>query len=109
MEYFKGKKIILINELSQSQAEFLAMKYRSAPNTLVIGSTTAGADGNVSTFSLPGGIFTSISGLGVYYPDGGETQKIGIVPDIEVKPTIKGVRLGRDEVLDKAIELLTNE
>lgn len=107
--YYKGKKIILINELSQSHAEYMAMKYRCAPNTLVIGSTTAGADGNVSNIVLPGNIYTSFSGLGVYYPDGSETQKIGIIPDIEVKPTIKGVRSGRDEVLDKAVQLIVND
>ena len=45
-----------------------------------------------------------ISGIGVYYPDGEETQRIGIVPDIEVKPTVEGIRTGRDELLERAIE-----
>ncbi len=31
------------------------------------------------------------------------TQRIGIVPDIEVRPTLAGIRAGRDEVLDAAI------
>ena len=47
-----------------------------------------------------------ISGIGVYYPDGAETQRLGIVPDVVVKPTIKGVRQGKDEVLDKAIDII---
>jgi C-terminal processing protease CtpA/Prc len=47
-----------------------------------------------------------ISGIGVYYPDGKETQRIGIVPDIEVKPTIKGFRQGRDELLERAIKII---
>lgn len=106
--YYKGKKVILINEQSQSHAEFMAMKYRCAPNTIVIGSTTAGADGNVSFFYFPGGVRTCITALGVYYPDGKETQRIGIVPDIEVKPTIRGIKEGRDEVLEKAIELINS-
>jgi len=33
---------------------------------------------------------------------------VGIVPDIVVKPTIKGISEGRDEVLEKAIELIVN-
>jgi C-terminal processing protease CtpA/Prc len=82
------------------------MAYRTAPNATVIGSTTAGADGNVSSIRLPGGISTMISGIGVYYPDGRETQRIGIVPDIEVKPTIEGIKNGKDEVLEKAIEFI---
>ncbi len=104
--YYKGKVIILVNETTQSSAEFHCMALRIAPQAKVIGSTTAGADGNVSEIYLPGGIKTMMSGIGIYYPDGGETQRIGIVPDIEVKPTIKGITEGRDEVLEKAIELI---
>lgn len=104
---FKGKVIVLTNELSQSQAEYTAMAFRAAPNTTIIGSTTAGADGNVSRINLPGGMSTMISGIGVYYPDGTPTQRVGIVPDIEVKPTIKGVQEGRDELLEKAIQIIS--
>ena len=104
--YYKGKIIILVNENTQSTGEFQAMAYRVHPNAVVVGSATAGADGNVSKFYLPGGIETWISGIGVYYPDGSETQRIGIVPDVEVKPTIQGIRERRDEVLEKAIELV---
>ena len=82
------------------------MAFKAGNNTTVIGSTTAGADGNVSTILLPGGLRTMISGIGVYYPDGTETQRIGIVPDIEVKPTISGIRNEKDELLEKAIELI---
>ncbi|MFS4493142.1 S41 family peptidase [Maribacter sp. 2308TA10-17] len=106
---FDGKVIVLVNELSQSQAEYTAMAFRAGDNVTIIGSTTAGADGNVSGIPLPGGISTMISGIGVYYPDGTETQRVGIVPDIEIKPTIKGVRAGKDEVLEKAIELILKE
>jgi C-terminal processing protease CtpA/Prc len=103
---YKGKVILLVNEQTQSSAEFHAMAYRVHPNALVVGSTTAGADGDVSFFSLPGGIRTAISGIGIYYPDGRETQRTGIVPDIDAKPTIKGIKENRDEVLEKAIEII---
>ncbi len=106
-DYYKGKVVILINEISQSSAEFHAMAYEVNPNATVIGSTTAGADGNVSKISLPGDISTTISGIGVYYPNGKETQRVGIIPDIELRPSIKGIKSGRDELLDKAIEIIT--
>lgn len=108
-DYYKGKVVILINEISQSQAEYTTMAFRVAPKATVIGSTTAGADGNVSAFSLPGGLRTMISGIGVYYPDGTETQRVGIVPDIELKPTIEGIRTGRDELLEKAVEVILSK
>lgn len=106
---YKGKLIVLVNQQSQSQSEYTAMAFRAGDNTTIIGSTTAGADGNVSSIKLPGGLSTSISGIGVYYPDGTETQRVGIVPDIVVKPTIKGIREGKDELLKKAIEIIEND
>jgi C-terminal processing protease CtpA/Prc len=103
-DYYKGKIAILVNETTQSSAEYHTMAFRTAPNAKVFGSTTAGADGNVSEILLPGNISTMISGIGVYYPDGTETQRIGIVPDVEIKPTVEGIKNGKDEVLDKALE-----
>ena len=103
---YPGKVVILVDEISQSQAEFTAMAWRTAPGATVVGSTTAGADGNISYIVLPGNISTGISGLGIYYPDGRETQRVGIAPDVEVKPTIKGISEGRDELLEKAVQLL---
>jgi C-terminal processing protease CtpA/Prc len=105
-DHYKGKVVILVNEITVSQAEFTARAFQKAPGSIVIGSTTAGADGRVSRFSLPGGINTSISGIGVYHSDGGETQRIGIVPDIVVKPTIEGIINGRDELIEKALEII---
>lgn len=107
-DYYKGKVVILINEITQSSAEYTTMALRTAPRATVIGSTTAGADGDVSQFFLPGGISTMISGIGVYYPDGKETQRVGIIPQIVVKPTIKGITEGRDEPLEKAIEIINS-
>jgi C-terminal processing protease CtpA/Prc len=78
------------------------MAFRGA-GAVIVGSTTSGADGNVSPFGLPGGLRTMISGLGVYYPDKQPTQRIGIVPGVDVKPTIAGIRVGRDEVLEQAL------
>lgn len=105
-EYYQGEKVILVNEFTQSHAEFTAMKYKQVPKAIVMGSTTAGADGNISIITLPGGLKAIFTGLGIYYPNKSETQQIGIVPDIEVKSTIQGIREGRDEVLEAAIKYL---
>jgi C-terminal processing protease CtpA/Prc len=101
--HYKGKVVILVDELSQSSAEYHTMAFRSVPGAIVIGSTTAGADGSQSPIPLPGGLQTMISGLGVFYPDKQPTQRVGIVPNIEVKPTIAGIRDNRDEVLEEAL------
>jgi C-terminal processing protease CtpA/Prc len=101
--HYAGRVVILVDEVSMSQAEYTTMAFRSAPGAKVVGSTTAGADGNVSPIPLPGGLRSMISGIGVFYPDKKPTQRIGIIPDIEAKPTIGGIRAGRDEVLEEAL------
>jgi C-terminal processing protease CtpA/Prc len=101
--HFAGKIVILVDEVSLSQAEYTAMAFRSAPDALVAGSTTSGADGNVSAIPLPGGLRAMITGIGVFHPDKRPTQQIGIIPDLLVRPTIAGIRDGRDEVLEAAV------
>ncbi len=107
--YYKGKVVIIVNAETQSYFAGMSMCLRSSPNAIIIGSTTAGANWGFSRIILVGGIQTYISGIGVYYPDGRETQRIGIVPDVEVHPTIKGIREGRDELLEKAIEIINSK
>lgn len=104
---YKGTTVVLVNEKTMSAAEFATMLFRSINNVIIMGSTTAGADGDISRIFLPGGLISNFSGIGVYYPDGGETQRIGIVPDIKIEPTIKGIRSGKDEVLDRAIKFIS--
>jgi C-terminal processing protease CtpA/Prc len=103
---YNGKVIMIVNENTQSMGEYVTMILQTIPGSMTIGSQTAGADGNVSYFYLPGNILTVISGLGVNYPDGTETQRVGIRIDQVVKPTIAGIKAGRDELYDKAVELI---
>ena len=81
------------------------MAIQTADNVITIGNQTAGADGNIFVFEYIGGYKTAISGLGIMYPDKTETQRKGVKIDIEIKPTIEGLKQGRDEILEKAIEL----
>ena len=101
--HYDGPFALLVDEATVSQAEYTTMALRASPHAFVVGSTTQGADGNVTAVPLPGGLASRFSGLGVFYPDWSPTQRIGIVPDVVVEPTIEGIRLGRDEVLEAAL------
>ncbi|MEG1285283.1 MAG: S41 family peptidase [Romboutsia sp.] len=104
---YNGKVIILMNECTQSYLETMVMSFMDAPNATVIGTPSAGANGDIMEITLPGCIKTFISGQAVTYMDGSQTQRIGLKPDITVKQTVKGIAEGRDEVIEKAIELIT--
>src|SRR5262249_42843279 len=56
--HYAGKVVVLVDESSMSQSEYTAMAFRAAPGAIVVGSTTSGADGNVSPLQLPGGLRT---------------------------------------------------
>ncbi|MCS7315668.1 MAG: S41 family peptidase [Bryobacterales bacterium] len=102
---YRGQIVALMDERTLSQAEHAALFLRALGARLV-GSPSAGANGDVTRIVLPGGLLVSFSGQEVSLPDGSQLQRVGLRPDVEVKPTIEGVRAGRDEVLEKALELL---
>ena len=104
---YTGQVVVLVNEVSRSQAEFTAMAFQATPHGTLLGSQTAGADGNTTPITLPGGLKTLMTGIGAYYPVGRETQRVGLRIDVPVRPTIAGLRVGRDELRDRAVELIT--
>lgn len=103
---YDGKLVILIDEHTMSQGETTTMSLMNTEDSTVLGRVTAGANGDVRPFKLPGNITTTISGLGIFYPDNGQIQRIGIKPDIYMDPTLEGIREGRDEFIEKAIEII---
>jgi C-terminal processing protease CtpA/Prc len=81
---------------------FLQMVHDNQLATLV-GEPTAGTNGDVNTFAVPGGFDVRFTGLRTSAPDGSTIQGHGIVPDQVVHPTLEGIRAGRDEILEAAI------
>jgi C-terminal processing protease CtpA/Prc len=69
----------------------------------IVGTPTAGTNGDVVAALLVGGMQIRFTGLVVRRPDGLNRHGIGIRPTIPVQPTIAGIRAGRDEVLDAAV------
>jgi C-terminal processing protease CtpA/Prc len=105
---YRGKTVMLIDDRAQSQSEATAELLRAVHATVFVGSPTAGANGEGSNFSVPGGITVGLTGIGVIRADGSTMQRVGVRPDIEVAPTLLGIRAGRDEVLERAVAYLTS-
>ena len=104
--HYPGETVMLIDERAISQSERWGLLFRAANGTTFIGSHTAGAEGAITNFALPGGIALWFGGLAGTYHDGGRVQGLGLVPDIEARPTVLGIREGRDEVLEAALDHL---
>ncbi len=72
----------------------------------IVGGTTAGTNGNVNPFTLPGDYRVSWTGMKVLKHDGSQHHGVGITPTVPIEPTPEGIAAGRDEVLDKAVGVL---
>ncbi len=72
----------------------------------IVGETTAGTNGNINILQLPGGYRVVFTGMKVLKHDGSRHHGVGIAPTVPVSPTIAGIRAGRDEQLEKALEVL---
>lgn len=99
---YQGKIVMLINESAQSSAENAASGSRHWGYATLLGSPTAGAEASMTNFVIPGNITLWLNSHAVTNPG-------GIQPDIYVRPTIKGIQDGKDEVLERAINFLQTE
>lgn len=73
----------------------------------IVGTPTAGINGEVQRRELPGGYNFVWTGMRVTKYDGSPLFNVGVTPTILAERTIAGVAAGRDEELDAAYEALT--
>ena len=72
----------------------------------IVGSPTAGTNGNVASFVTPSGFRVSFTGMRVTRHDGHSPHHlVGVRPDVALAPTLEGVRAGRDELLERRVQL----
>ena len=74
----------------------------------IVGSPTAGTNGNINPFTLPGGYRVMWTGMKVLKHDGSRHHGVGIQPTVPVRPTLAGIREHRDEVLEAAVQVVSN-
>ena len=100
--------VVIIAATAQSHAEYCVQCMQANPDVTVIGTQSAGTNGNISVFVLPGGIRSCFSGLDWHYPGGWCVQGQGVRFDLEVEPTIVGIRAGRNETREAAVETIND-
>ena len=72
----------------------------------IVGEPTAGTNGDVNPFNLPGNYTVIWTGLKVLKHDGSQHHGIGIQPTVPVSLTIRGIREKRDEQLERALSIV---
>jgi C-terminal processing protease CtpA/Prc len=104
--FLAAKKVFLTNGSAISYAETTMGIVEYYKLGEIVGSPTAGTNGNINPFELPGGYALVWTGMKVLKHDGSQHHGIGILPTIPATPTQAGVAAGRDEVLERGIEVL---
>lgn len=103
----RGQVVFLTDGRAISYAESVMGYVRDLQLARVVGGVTAGTNGNVATFRLPGGFTIGFTGMRVTGRDGKTPfHLVGVRPDVAVAPTLAGLRAGRDEVLERGLELV---
>lgn len=100
--------VLLTGPSTYSAAEDFTVAFRSAKRGLIVGSTTGGSTGQPMGYNLPGGGIGFICSKRDVQPDGEEFVGRGISPDKVVVSTLAGVRKGKDEVIEAAMQSFNN-
>ena len=107
--YIRAKRAFIIDAGAISYAESCLGIVEHYKLGATVGGPTAGTNGNVNPFTLPGGYSVHWTGMKVLKHDGSRHHGVGIQPTIPASRTIAGVRQGRDELLERAIEAVSSE
>ncbi len=104
---FRARIAFIIDGRAISYAESYMGIIEAYKLASIVGETTAGTNGNVNGVILPGGYTMAWTGMKVLKHDGSQHHGVGIRPTVPSSRTIKGVAEGRDEQLEKAIEVVS--
>lgn len=102
---WKGPVVVLVNQRSASCAEFFALDIQLSGRGQIVGETTSGV-GNTATEFLP-----LLDGSGLQLTTGKALRgKVPypekVTPNVSIKDDLDLLALGRDGVLEKAVEVL---
>ena len=99
-----GKAVFLTDARAISYAESVMGYVADRKLGTIVGSATAGTNGNVASMTTPGRFVVGFTGMRVTRHDGKTAFHLaGVAPDVAASPTVEGLRAGRDEVLEKGL------
>jgi len=108
MHLYKGKVIILVNGNTRSAGEHNTMLLQHMfPQSITIGTQTAGADGDIVRLTLPAGHKLEFTGNAIFYPDGSEIQRKGVKIDKIINVKSKDLLNNKDTLIEAALQLMS--
>ena len=103
----KNIHVLLIDGRSISYAESVSLLFKTyGKSNYVIGTPSAGANGNINRVDLLNGFSFTFTGLKVTFPDSFQHFIYGVKPDVLVKEKSIYLKQGRDIFIETAIKLI---
>lgn len=104
-----GPIVVLIGPHTVSAAEDFVVALHASERATLVGQKTAGTTGQPLVIDLPFGGGARICTKRDTYPDGRDFVGVGVIPDVEVHPTIEALATDEDFILKKGIEVLKSK
>jgi C-terminal processing protease CtpA/Prc len=103
----KGRIAFLTDGRAMSYAESLLGIIEAYKLADIVGEPTGGTNGDINPFTLPGNYTVRWTGMKVLKNDGSRHHGVGIQPTVLVHRTIRGIAVGRDEQLERALAIVS--
>ena len=85
------------------------MPFKITKRAQLIGETTAGTFSFTNFTQFENGMLLNVASVRHTFPDGSRFEGIGIMPDTEIHPTVQDMKIGKDVVLERALQLATQK
>ena len=103
--FFTSKSIVINTSALMSAAETMIDIIDHYNLATMVGESTGGCNGNYNCINLPCGYKVKWTGMKVLKHDGSQLYQRGFEPNYPVNKTLQAVKEGRDEYLEKALEI----
>ena len=107
--HYAGRIVVLIDERTSGDMERLAIALDAVARVTFIGSSSAGAPSETMNVALPGLLQVALPIVELRRADDAQLQRVGITPSVEVRLTVRGVRSGFDDVIERAQQWLVQQ
>jgi len=104
--YLSSEIVFLTDEMAISYAETVMGIVEHYQLGEIVGTPTAGTNGNVVRVELLAGFHMIFTGMKVLKHDGSQHHAVGILPTFPFPLRIEGIRSGEDQQLEKALSII---
>ncbi len=101
-----GAVALLTDARTVGAAEVAAIVMKDLRQGILVGERTGGCAGRVIDARMPGGMWLRFTGTRAHRYDGSAVNGVGVEPDVVVERTAEGMAAGRDEALERAVEIV---